>query len=76
MNPKMTLPPWVQMALHFLFLLTAGANASDLIPAGVIGKWVMLLLTTSQTFLALHGLYTPVPTNRMPSTQEQPRTDR
>ena len=56
-----SVPPTVQMVLHFCFLVIWGAQAGELLPGGDAGHWIVLIVGSLQTVLAVHGIYTPPP---------------
>ena len=55
------LPAPIQMFLHFVFLVVYGAQAQGLLADDPLGHWLILVVGSLQTVLALHGLYTPPP---------------
>ena len=59
---KITINPYVQIAAHLLCLIFYSANSQGLIPNEMVAKWITTVIGSTQSILAIYGIYTPSPT--------------
>lgn len=58
---KIALPPWAQIVSQVALSTISAAQVMGLLSDGDLGKWVVIVATSTQSVLGIHGLYTPVP---------------
>lgn len=71
---QIQIPPYLQIILHILCAIFYSANGQGLIPDEHTAKWIITIIGSTQSVLAIYGIYTPSPTN--PVQPPQPDRDK
>jgi len=71
---QIQIPAYAQIGLHILCAIFYSANGQGLIPDEHTAKWIITVIGSTQSVLAIYGIYTPSPTN--PVQPPQPDRDK
>ena len=60
---QIKIPPYLQIILHVLCAIFYSANGQGLIPDEHTAKWIITVIGSIQSVLAIYGIFTPSPSN-------------
>jgi hypothetical protein len=58
-----SIPPYLQIILHILCAIFYSANGQGLIPDEHTAKWIITVIGSIQSVLAIYGIFTPSPSS-------------
>lgn len=64
MNNQLKIPPYLQVIIHILCTIFYNAQAQDLFSDEKLAKWVICVVGSVQSVLAIYGVFSPAPPNK------------
>jgi hypothetical protein len=58
---QINIPPYLQIILHILCAIFYSANGQGLIQDEHTAKWIITIIGSTQSVLAIYGIFTPSP---------------